>query len=194
MRPCWANRLGRAKASFALCSLLRRFTPNVEIKDELAKTSINITCYDRDGKVVKRVTSSDDGTVEDNENENQGGQGGTNTNGSNGSNSGGGNSGSGSVTPTPTVNAPSFSGATQFEESTQVTMNGPAGAEIHYTTDGSTPTAESTLYESPITLSDTTTVKAIAIKDGVSSNVTSRTYTKGTNTGGGEDDNGFFGG
>ena len=41
------------------------FVPNVEIKDELAKTSINITCYDRDGKIVKRVTSSDDGTVED---------------------------------------------------------------------------------------------------------------------------------
>ena len=44
------------------------FVPNVEIKDELAKTSINITCYDRDGKIVKRVTSSDDGTVEDPEN------------------------------------------------------------------------------------------------------------------------------
>ena len=41
------------------------FTPNVEIKDELARTSINITCYDRNGNVVKRVTSSDDGTVED---------------------------------------------------------------------------------------------------------------------------------
>ena len=41
------------------------FTPNVDIKEELAKTSINITCYDRNGDVVKRVTSSDDGTVED---------------------------------------------------------------------------------------------------------------------------------
>ena len=41
------------------------FTPNVDIKDELARTSINITCYDRNGNVVKRVTSTDDGNVED---------------------------------------------------------------------------------------------------------------------------------
>ena len=41
------------------------FTPNMEIKDELKKTSINITCYDRNGEVVKRVTSTDDGEVED---------------------------------------------------------------------------------------------------------------------------------
>ena len=167
------------------------FTPNVEIKEELAKTSINITCYDRNGDVVKRVTSSDDGTVEDNDggDDNPGGStpdgGGSNgSSGSNGSNSGDSGSGSGSVTPT--VNAPNFSGATQFEETTQVSMSGPTGSEIHYTLDGSVPTAESTLYEGPITLSETTTVKAIAIKDGVSSSVTSRTYTKGTNAGGGE--------
>lgn len=50
------------------------FTPNVDIKDELKKTSINITCYDRNGELVKRVVSADDGDVEDNENsgENQG--------------------------------------------------------------------------------------------------------------------------
>jgi predicted histone-like DNA-binding protein len=159
------------------------FTPNVDIKEELAKTSINITCYDRNGDVVKRVTSSDDGTVEDNEggDDTPGGGGGSSSN-QNENQNGGGNSGSGSVTPT--VNAPNFSGATQFEESTQVTMTGPTGSEIHYTLDGTMPTAESTLYEGPITLSDTTTVKAIAIKDGVSSSVTSRTYTKGTNAGG----------
>ena len=44
--------------------------------------------------------------------------------------------------------------------------------------DGSTPTDQSLEYEEPITLSATTTVKAIAIKDGVSSAVTSRTYSK----------------
>ena len=43
------------------------FTPTVELKDELANTSVQITCYDKDGKEVKRVTSTDDGTVEDNE-------------------------------------------------------------------------------------------------------------------------------
>ena len=46
------------------------FVPNVELKDELKNTSINITCYDRNGNVVKSVKSSDDGTVEDPENEN----------------------------------------------------------------------------------------------------------------------------
>ena len=41
------------------------FSPSTEIKDELLNTSINITCYDRDGKIVKRVTSTDPGTIED---------------------------------------------------------------------------------------------------------------------------------
>ena len=41
------------------------FTPNTELKDELAKTAVQITCYDRDGKEVKRVTSSDEGNIED---------------------------------------------------------------------------------------------------------------------------------
>ena len=45
------------------------FTPDVDLKDELAKTAVQITCYDRDGKEVKRVTSADDAEVEDNENE-----------------------------------------------------------------------------------------------------------------------------
>lgn len=41
------------------------FSPSTEIKDELLNTSINITCYDRDGKIIKRVTSTDPGTIED---------------------------------------------------------------------------------------------------------------------------------
>ena len=175
------------------------FTPNVDIKDELKKTSINITCYDRNGELVKRVTSSDDGNIEDNDggDDTPGGGSTPDGGGSNGSNSsngsndnGGSNSGSGSGTVTPTVNAPNFSGATQFEESTQVTMTGPTGSEIHYTLDGSTPTAESPVYSEPLTLTETTVVKAIAIKDGVSSSVTSRTYTKGTNAGGGDGNGG----
>ncbi len=48
------------------------FTPAVELKEELAGTAIQITCYDRDGKEVKRVTSTS-GEVEDPENENQNG-------------------------------------------------------------------------------------------------------------------------
>ena len=45
------------------------FTPTQDLKDELANTSIQITCYDRNGDVVKRVTSTDAGTVEDPEDE-----------------------------------------------------------------------------------------------------------------------------
>ena len=56
------------------------FTPNVEVKDELKNTSIQITCLDEDGKVLKRVTSGDSGDIEDNEN----------TQPSNGGNQGGG--------------------------------------------------------------------------------------------------------
>ena len=47
------------------------FTPNSDLKEELAKTAVQIACYDRDGKEVKRVTSTDPGTVEDPENGNQ---------------------------------------------------------------------------------------------------------------------------
>ena len=45
------------------------FTPTSELKEELAKTAVQITCYDRDGKEVKRVTSTDEGNVEDPDNE-----------------------------------------------------------------------------------------------------------------------------
>ena len=41
------------------------FTPASELKNELASTAIQITCYDRNGEEVKRVTSTDAGTVED---------------------------------------------------------------------------------------------------------------------------------
>ena len=67
------------------------FTPSVDLKNELASTSIQITCYDRDGNLVKRVTSTDEGNVEDpeNEGENTGDNGGDN--GGNTGNNGGGN-------------------------------------------------------------------------------------------------------
>ena len=97
------------------------------------------------------------------------------SNGSSGS-SGGSQTDSGSVTPT--VGSPTISGQTSFNISTEVSMSAESGAEIHYTTDGSTPTADSTLYSAPFTLNSTTTVKAIAIKDGVSSAVASKSFTK----------------
>ena len=66
------------------------FTPSVDIKKELAATSINITCFDRNGEIVKRITT-DGGDVEDGEDDNNGG--GTNTGGNTGGNSGGGDNG-----------------------------------------------------------------------------------------------------
>lgn len=51
------------------------------------------------------------------------------------------------------------------------------GAEIHYTLDGTDPTATSAEYSAPIAVAVTTTVKAVAIKNGISSNVVSATYT-----------------
>ena len=70
------------------------FTPNVEVKDELKDTAIQITCLDEEGNVLKRVTSGDSGDVEDPEN------GGENTNGgeNQGGNGGGTNQGGGDNT------------------------------------------------------------------------------------------------
>ena len=88
------------------------FTPNVDLKDELKNTSIQITCLDENGEVLKRVTSGDSGEVEDNENtegtegtegtenggsQNQGGSqsqsGGQNSEQGGGTNTGGGDNG-----------------------------------------------------------------------------------------------------
>jgi hypothetical protein len=147
------------------------FTPAVELKDELKNTSVIITCYDRNGNVVKRVTSADDGTIEEPDNTTETGE------------NDGGNSGSTSES----VDSPTISGNTSFADTTQVSMSGPTGAEIHYTTNGSDPTTESPVYSEAFTLSETTTVKAIAIKDGVASQVVTKYFTK--NSGGNGDGN-----
>jgi predicted histone-like DNA-binding protein len=77
------------------------FTPSVDVKEELKNTSIQITCLDEDGTVLKRVTSGDGGEIEDpengsnNENQNDNGGGSNQNQGGNtsGDNGGGGNSG-----------------------------------------------------------------------------------------------------
>ena len=78
------------------------FTPSKEVKDELQATKIAITCYDKDGKIVKRVTSADTNDVEDPENENGGtaGNGSTENGGTQngGNNTGGDNNGGGGGT------------------------------------------------------------------------------------------------
>ena len=66
------------------------FTPDVDLKDELKNTAIVITCYDRNGEEVKRVTSADDGDIEDENGTTGNGENGT-TEGGGGSNNGGGN-------------------------------------------------------------------------------------------------------
>ena len=144
-------------------------------RDELKK-DVKLSWTDKTkAEIAAAKGSQTDGSSSGSDSGNGGSE---NQNGS--SNSGGGtgtiNTGGGSQSET--VAAPSINGNTSFAESTQVTMSGPEGAEIHYTTDGSVPTSESTLYSEAFSLSATTTVKAIAIKDGVSSEVTSKTFTK----------------
>ena len=73
------------------------FTPTTDLKDELADTAIQITCYDRNGNEVKRVTSADEGIVEDNENDND------NVNNGGGGDNGGDN-GNGGGNPDPDDN------------------------------------------------------------------------------------------
>ena len=118
---------------------------------------------------------------------NGGSSGGSNSGSSTGSETGGSETGGGNGgNETQTVTAPTISGTTPFAETTQVTITEPEGARAYYTTDGSTPTSGSTLYTEPFTLNATTTVKAIAIKDGVSSSVASRIFSK--SSGGGSED------
>ena len=73
------------------------FTPNVDVKDELKNTSIQITCLDEDGNVLKRVTSGDSGEIEDNENGGENQNGSSQSEATNGSSAGseGGNTGGG---------------------------------------------------------------------------------------------------
>ena len=70
------------------------FTPNVDIKDELQRTAIQITCYDKDGNVIKKVTSGDKGDAEEPDNSPSGGD---NPSGGNTQGGGTGNPGSGNT-------------------------------------------------------------------------------------------------
>lgn len=76
------------------------------------------------------------------------------------------------------IPAPTIKGTTPFETSTKVTLEAREGCDIYYTTDGSTPDDKSTAYEGEITLNATTTIKAIAYKGELYSDVASKTFTK----------------
>jgi len=149
-------------------------------RDELKK-DVKLSWTDK----TKAEIAAAKGENSNQESGGSGNQGGNENQGGSGEGGSGNQGGSGSGTGTITQNlaAPTISGNTPFEETTQVTMAGPDGAEIHYTTDGNDPTSESALYSEAITLSDSATVKAIAIKDGQSSAVTSKVFTKGTDSG-----------
>ena len=92
------------------------FTPSVEVKDELKNTSIQITCLDEEGNVLKCVTSGDSGDIEDNknngenENENEGGtnteQGGSSTEQGGSTEDGGNDQGGGNSDPDPNNDQP----------------------------------------------------------------------------------------
>ena len=76
------------------------FTPSVDLKTELANTSVQITCYDRNGNIVKRVTS-DAGEVEDGEDEGGENTGDENTGGNTGNNGGNNGGGGGTLVDDP---------------------------------------------------------------------------------------------
>lgn len=77
------------------------------------------------------------------------------------------------------LEAPTFTGETSFEESTTVTINSDESvAAIYYTTNGDKPTTSSTLYKGPFTLTETTTVKAIAAYKTVVSPVATCVFEK----------------
>ena len=73
--------------------------------------------------------------------------------------------------------APEISGNANFVGSTEVTITAAEGASIYYTTDGTEPTTASTPYSAAFTINATTTVKAIAVLDGKTSGVASKTFT-----------------
>lgn len=81
-----------------------------------------------------------------------------------------------------TVAMPTITGNATFETSTTVTITGPEGADIYYTTDESTPTTSSQKYTAPFSLTESTTVNAIAVKGGKSSTVASKDFSKITCT------------
>lgn len=77
-----------------------------------------------------------------------------------------------------TVATPYFSPAEgTYYGPTDVTIHGQEGATVYYTLDGTDPTTSSAVYSAPITISQTTTVKALAVLNGNNSAVATATYT-----------------
>ena len=98
------------------------------------------------------------------------------------------------ITTPNASDVPTISGTDKFSDRTEVTITAPPGAIIYYTTDGTVPTNGSQQYNTPITLTETTTIQAIAIEDGhIMSDVVGMTFTK-ESSGGSSSDGGASGG
>lgn len=88
------------------------------------------------------------------------------------------------VVATPAIthlDAPTISGDALFVESTNVKITSPVdveGVAIYYTLDGTDPTTASQPYNAPIPLTETTTVKAIAVYKSITSDVATMTFEK----------------
>ena len=101
----------------------------------------------------------------------------------------------GAITTPRDSGVPTISGADKFSDRTEVTITTTPGAIVYYTTDDTVPTKGSQQYKTPITLTETTTIKAIAIEDGhIMSDVVGMAFTKessgGSSSSGGSTDSG----
>ena len=98
------------------------------------------------------------------------------------------------ITTPSASDVPTISGTDKFSDRTEVTITATPGAIIYYTTDGTVPTNGSQQYNTPITLTETTTIQAIAIEDGcIMSDVVEMAFTK-ESSGGSSSDGGTSGG
>ena len=98
------------------------------------------------------------------------------------------------ITTPGASDVPTISGADKFSDRTEVTITATSGAIIYYTTDGTVPTNGSQQYNTPITLTESTTIQAIAIEDGhIMSDVVGMAFTK-ESSGGSSSDGGTSGG
>ena len=94
------------------------------------------------------------------------------------------------ITTPSASDVPTISGTDKFSDRTEVTITATPGAIIYYTTDGTVPTNGSQQYNTPITLTETTTIQAIAIEDGhIMSDVVGMAFTK-ESSGGSSSDSG----
>ncbi len=92
------------------------------------------------------------------------------------------------ITTPDASDVPTISGTDKFSDRTEVTITATPGAIIYYTTDGTVPTKGSKKYDAPITLTETTTIRAIAIEDGhIMSDVVGMTFTKESSGGSSSD-------